>query len=135
MHIPRNLDWVPWVGSAAKGMGAVWGLDQQEQFHLELAIVEAVTNSITHAQEDVEITYSRTERGVRIEIWDDGEAVSDGLLERFQEFPEPDPDDLDTLPESGRGLFLIQETMEEVEFFRVADRNCLSFLCSTVAAG
>lgn len=129
ISVPRNLKWVAWIGSAAKGMAGVWGLTEERQFHLELAIVEAVTNSITHSKESVEISFFETERGVRIEILDDGEPVADGLLARFQSLPEPDPERPETWPESGQGLFLIQETMQEVEFFRVGERNCLSFLC------
>lgn len=129
--VPKNIQWVEWIGSAVKGMGTVWGLEEQRRFFLELAVVEAVTNSITHATEDIELTFSQTEKGVRIEIWDDGPTVEDGLLSRFEKLPSPDPQNLESIAESGRGVFLIQETMEEVEFFRAADRNCLSFLCRT----
>lgn len=129
ISVPRNLEWVAWIGSASRGMAAVWGLTQERQFHLELAIVEAVTNSITHSRNEVELNFYQTDLGVRIEIVDDGESVADDLLSRFKALPDPDPDRPETLPESGQGLYLIQETMEEVEFFRVGDRNCLSFLC------
>lgn len=130
LTVPKNLEWVSWVGSAVKGMAEVWGLQELRRFHLELAVVEAVTNAITHTKGDVELSFVQCDGGVRIEVWDDGRAVEDGIMQRFATLPDPDPEDSSTWSESGRGLFLIQETMSEVEFFRVGSKNCLSFLCS-----
>jgi anti-sigma regulatory factor (Ser/Thr protein kinase) len=87
---------------------------------LELALDEAASNVILHAY--------RGEAGRPIELAVDVDAdrACVELYHRGRDF-DPDavpPPDLDALRESGRGLYLIRQSVDEVTFFRDDQGRC-----------
>ena len=80
-----------------------------------MAVREAVTNAMVHGnQEDetksVEVVSSCLENAFEIEVSDQGEG--------FDPTSVPDPTDpANILKTSGRGIFLIRNFMDEVEWF------------------
>ncbi len=83
---------------------------------IELGVEEAVSNVIKHAfapNEDAEfkITCERVPLGLEIIINDKGVPFDPTIL------PEYNPDDIkDDAPESGLGLYLMHQFMDEVSF-------------------
>ncbi|MFN5997540.1 MAG: ATP-binding protein [Paracoccaceae bacterium] len=101
-------------------------LDEEGLACVELAVVEALTNAIlfgiSATGKPVELFLEIDERQVVVEIGDetqpDASLFKDAGLERL----DFDPDDRQTLPESGRGLTLIVLSMHEVSFRTVGDQ-------------
>jgi serine/threonine-protein kinase RsbW len=93
-------------------------LDEVDLSMFETAIVEIHGNVIEHGSPPGEVVYAfelrvHDDRLVGI-LADTGSAVPD--LSRLDELP-------DELAESGRGLWLAKETLDELEYRRVGDRN------------
>jgi serine/threonine-protein kinase RsbW len=129
--IAYHLDLVAWAGASVKGICQYWQMDELALYHLELCVVEAVTNSVTHTQatveQEIEIRLVRESNGIRIAIWDHGDPLPADLLERHRLNSDPTRESLLEISEHGRGLGLIQDLMTEVEFGRAANRNVLQF--------
>lgn len=88
---------------------------------VELAVVETLTNAIKHGQvdqrdnTDILITLRREAHDVVVDIFDKAPLVPPGSLDRISvDTLDVDPDHLDGLKESGRGLALILLSMDEV---------------------
>jgi serine/threonine-protein kinase RsbW len=96
-------------------------------YKLVLCLVEAVTNVIKHAYHKeqghfIEVRVTVSDEDVVFEISDDGDKA---------ELPPPkkdlgiDPNDITSLPESGMGLFLIYQIMDEVLLSEKDKKNIL----------
>lgn len=101
-------------------------LDQEGLACVELALVEALTNSITFGAEAIKepigvfLEINATDVVVEIE---DGLPPVRGLFDGAgAERLEFDPADRQNIPESGRGLSLIVVSMDEVGFRTVGDQ-------------
>jgi anti-sigma regulatory factor (Ser/Thr protein kinase) len=95
--------------------------------NIELAIVEAANNIVEHSYhgEDgnpVEITISRLKNCVEIKFYDLGDPFDPPVA------PEPDfqMENLEKIPESGRGLFIINSIMDELSFNKESALNVIT---------
>ncbi len=94
------------------------GLDDDEVFHVEMAVDEACSNIIEHAYAsqagDIQLACSSPAAGqFEIVIRDSGRPFDPA------EVPPPNvdaPDDLDNLNEGGLGLYFMRKLMDEVRF-------------------
>jgi serine/threonine-protein kinase RsbW len=124
LSIDSNLADVSLVAVAVSSACTYLGLDAVSVSQVELCIVEAVTNAIQHAY------HGQPGRVVSIALWseigmlhvdviDNGSPMSARNVERLLqgsdvfEVHEIDPA---SLPESGRGLQIIHDLMDEVAY-------------------
>ncbi len=118
----RYLSLIGNIGEAiARELDRYQGDRETLAYHLNLVLTEAMTNAIKHAHHQ---NSSKTVR-VRIHIEQDElciEVFDQGQGFDLEELPLPDPE---SPVEHGRGLFLIRELMDEVEYRRGQDTNVL----------
>jgi len=104
--------------------------DPQGATEIELAMVEAVNNSILHAKpgaSDIQLTFTLSPRGGEIDLQDEGRPLDPGILEAAGQRWDFDPSDIQNLPEGGMGLMLIKKLMNEVSYRHENGRNWWSF--------
>jgi len=93
---------------------------------VELALVEALTNSIRHGPSDaakpIGIFLTVSDSEVVVEIADDSPPMPTLFEGVGQQTLELTMGDLSDLPEGGRGLSLIVLSMDEVSFVQVEDQ-------------
>ncbi|MDD3846573.1 MAG: ATP-binding protein [Syntrophorhabdaceae bacterium] len=125
--VDSKLKNVSLAGVAIRGICGYLSLSEVDAYYLELCVVEAVNNAITHAYDgkeghavEVNITYSTEE--IVLNITDRGKKMS-LYHPRFLEF---NPEDLKTLPEHGLGLYIINSVMDEVIYTSEGGKNTLT---------
>jgi serine/threonine-protein kinase RsbW len=96
---------------------------------VELAVVEAVNNSIEHAYQladggEVEVVVDARAGRLHIEVRDGGRPMPAGALANAQA-PEIDVEDPESLPEGGMGLYLVQRLMDGVSYETRSGKNIL----------
>jgi serine/threonine-protein kinase RsbW len=126
--VDSRLENVALVGAAVRGIGEELGFAAQERYDLELCAVEAVSNSIRHAYKGeaghpVTVRVSTFDERVEIRVLDDGLPVP--LENRTPGEIEVDPEDILSIPESGRGTYLIHTLMDRVEYGKDGGANLL----------
>lgn len=95
-------------------------------FSFDLALEEAVTNVISYGFDDeapheIEVRMSIVEGTVRAEVTDDGRPFDP------REVPPPNVTArLEDRPTGGLGAFLIQRSMDDIDYQVVGGRNCLT---------
>jgi len=131
VEIPSSTAALPWVSHGLRGFLRAVGWCRRDVFRLDLAVNEALDNAITHGN------LNRVERVVRLEVRDEGDAVTvkirdEGLGRPF------DPDQLqplsarnDALAERGRGVALMRSLMDEVRVTRESGSTvvCMKKYC------
>ncbi len=128
LSIVSDIRNVRLVGAALNGIAASVGLDEVRRGHIELCVVEAVTNSLVHALEnepghEIVVCVILESKALIIEVTDRGRPMPAELRQ-----PKPltlDETDPDTLTEGGRGLFLIFSLMDDVSFTERDGANVL----------
>ena len=128
LSIESRLSDVALIGHAVRGVCAYSPLGAEAYSEMEVCVVEAVNNAITHAyrREDgyrVETTITLHHDKIVFEVTDCGQAIQD-FAPRTLEF---DPEVISSIPENGMGLFIIETIMDEVSYESKNGRNTLSF--------
>lgn len=104
---------------------AVPPVDERTVAGLELAVTEALSNVIRHAyhgspDQQIELEVETFPRYVAVRVYHQGESFRPGRIR---------PPDVEGLQESGFGLFLIHQTVDEVRYSRDAQgRNCIAMV-------
>ena len=99
---------------------------------IELCVVEAVNNCIEHAYEkekghEIEVLFRLYQDRLVIVICDMGKSMGQNCLAQAdRSVLETDPDHIDTIAEQGRGLAIIKEIMDVVDYETKDGKNCLS---------
>jgi len=127
--ISSSLQHIAFVGVAVKALCASLALPQVDACQLELCAVEAVTNAIKHAYDGkpgflVQVLFAAYADRLVLTVCDEGRKMPQ-LVIRSLDF---DPTDLASLPESGMGLFLIQQIMDEVTYTSEHGKNALTMI-------
>ncbi len=103
-------------------------LNNKVESHLcnavEICLTEAINNVIKHAYKGegahkVEVDVQVNESVLEIKILDWGTS-RESLVVKDLDF---DPEDIDNLPESGMGLFIIKQLMDEIDYYSVNGSN------------
>ena len=102
------------VETAADQLATEAGLDEDERFHITMAVREAAVNAILHGNEydpgrQIEVSLENTGKDLIFTVADEGKGFD----------PEKIPDPLaqeNLLRGTGRGIFLIRSLMDEVHF-------------------
>lgn len=118
------------LGRVAVGINdiAVAALEEDGAAAVDLAVVEALTNAILHGQAEsgalIDIEVADTADALVIEIFDTAPPMPLFLLEQAgAQKLDIDVSDLDSIPESGRGLSLIVLSMDHVSFHNEGPRT------------
>jgi serine/threonine-protein kinase RsbW len=109
------------------------GMDDVSAFHVELSAVEGFTNAIRHAYHEragneVQVLIHCDEQRIDVEIHDCGDSMPSHYVEQLRLGSRVlgfDTTDLQSLPESGMGLELIHQVMDETEYTTAGGVNCL----------
>ncbi|MGD0157560.1 MAG: ATP-binding protein [Terracidiphilus sp.] len=102
------------VESAADQLATEAGLDEDQRFHIGMAVREATINAVLHGNEydparKIDVALENTGKDLVFVIADEGHGFN----------PEDVPDPLaaeNLLRGTGRGIFLIRSLMDEVHF-------------------
>lgn len=129
------------VGLAVNKICEYLQMDEVEAYRVELCAVEAVTNAIRHAYgnqsgNEVSVTLSVRENRLDVEIADTGLAMLAAQLTRLRhgsDVFEFEATDLNSVPESGMGLQIMHDVMDEVSY--VTEGNVNRLRLSRVLAG
>jgi len=102
------------VEAAADQLAVEAGLDEDQRFHIAMAVREAAINAVLHGNDYdparmIEVTLENTGEDLKISIADEGRGFD----------PDKVPDPLkeeNLLRGTGRGIFLIRSLVDEVHF-------------------
>ena len=114
MTLNSTMDSVSEAESAAEKLAAEAGLNEDECFHVSMAVREAAVNAVLHGNEynpakHIAFSLENTGSALVFTIADEGKGVNPDTL------PDPlAPENL--LRGTGRGIFLIRSFMDEVHF-------------------
>jgi len=126
--IDSKLSDVALVGHAVRGVCAYSPLEVEAYGEMEVCVVEAVNNAISHAYRHdenfrVETAITLHHDRISFEVTDSGKPIEE-FAPRTLEF---DPEDIGSIPENGMGLFIIETIMDEVSYRSENGKNTLSF--------
>jgi serine/threonine-protein kinase RsbW len=102
------------VEAAADKLAGEAGLDEDERFHVTMAVREAAVNAVLHGNDydpakHIDVGLENTGKDLVFTIADEGKGFNPETL------PDPlEPENL--LRTTGRGIFLIRSLMDEVHF-------------------
>lgn len=112
--LSSTMESVAEVEAAADKLAEEAGLDEDQRFHVAMAVREAAMNAVLHGNEydpakQIAVSLENTGSSLVISIADQGEGLDPETL------PDPlAPENL--LRGTGRGIFLIRSFMDEVHF-------------------
>jgi serine/threonine-protein kinase RsbW len=113
--LPSHIEAVADAAAAAADFVKRCGAGDDTAFGVDIAIREAVTNAVVHANKrdetkNVAVTFTCSTEELEIEVTDQGYG--------FDPASVPDPTDpANIMKSSGRGIFLIRNFMDDVEWF------------------
>jgi serine/threonine-protein kinase RsbW len=128
-EIESRLDAVPLLGQVAYLLCTAAGFAPLEGSQLEVCVVEAVNNSILHAYRGesahrVELEVNLLGGELIFDVWDSGTPGDPAKMNADHRGDLEVRLDTDKgLPESGRGLAIIQEIMDSAEYTPGTERN------------
>jgi serine/threonine-protein kinase RsbW len=112
--LSSTMESVAEVESAADKLAAEAGLDEDERFHIAMAVREAAVNAVLHGNDYdpskvITVSLENTGSSLVFRIADQGRGLDPDAL--------PDPLAAENLLRgTGRGIFLIRSFMDEVKF-------------------
>ena len=112
--LSSTMESVVEVEAAADQMAVEAGLDEDQRFHIAMAVREAAINAVLHGNDydparQIEVSLENTGKDLMITIADQGRGFDPGKV--------PDPLAKENLLRgTGRGIFLIRSLMDEVHF-------------------
>ena len=121
------------VEEAADHLATAAGLDEDQRFHIGMAVREAAINAVLHGNEydparQIEVSLENTGKDLVIVIADQGHGFN----------PDSVPDPLaaeNLLRGTGRGIFLIRSLMDEVHFRQLHPGSELTLVKHLASAG
>jgi serine/threonine-protein kinase RsbW len=112
--LPSHIEAVADAAAAVANFAQSCGVGDEAAFGIDIAVREAITNAIVHANKEdetksVEVTLNCAGRALEVDVRDEGEG--------FDPSSVPDPTEpANLLKTSGRGIFLMRNFMDEVEW-------------------
>lgn len=121
LKIDSRSECVELVSSAVRGLCRLTRLTTTDLAGIELALVEAINNTIEHAYHNepghpVMVTINLAPDRLSLRVSDRGTPMDPRQLDQVSELAEPDPADPNTWSHRGRGLVLIKSCMETVGY-------------------
>lgn len=130
--IESELKNVSLVGRTINGLVSMVAPSDISPHEIELCVVEAVNNCVEHAYgkergHEVEVRFALQQDRLVVDVCDTGKPMDQQHLEQADlAMLEIDHDDINGLPEQGRGLPIIKAIMDAVIYERRGGKNCLS---------
>jgi serine/threonine-protein kinase RsbW len=112
--LSSTMDSVSEVEAAADKLATEAGLEEDERFHVTMAVREAAVNAVLHGNDydpakQITASFENTGKSLVFTIADEGRGLNPDTI------PDPlAPENL--LRGTGRGIFLIRALMDEVHF-------------------
>jgi serine/threonine-protein kinase RsbW len=121
LSLPRDKISIPIVRRICTQSLKVFGVAQECIDDVELALTEACANVLLHAHADdeYEVSVGVDNDVAVVEVSDRGGGVASGDDLDGMVRPTGDPSVPETVPEQGRGIFLMRALMDHVRFHRV----------------
>lgn len=122
LSIDSVLDNVPLIGAAVSKLCTLTPFSDSDAHAIELCVTEAVVNSIKHGYDHqsghtVDVRFRLEADRVVITVSDSGVPMNPQILQEKKHCVLPcDPADIDSIPESGRGLAIMQGYMDDVRY-------------------
>ncbi len=125
-----KLMYLPYLRKAVHGICSLVIENEHVLKDIGLCLNEALSNVIYHAYEEepgheIQVSVNFYSNEVEIQIIDTGLKNPKAFLDP-QMWINFDPKDISSLPDSGRGLFIIHELMDKVDYTSSEGRNTLS---------
>ncbi len=121
---------VPGTVGRLRALCASMGVGHADATVFEICATEAINNVIEHAYggkpgNTVSVVVTLSATTLTVQVTDDGVSLPAERLETAHA-PEPDLDDLDSLPERGMGLAILKEAMDDVSYQTLRGKNTLT---------
>ncbi|OUS32575.1 hypothetical protein A9Q99_00440 [Gammaproteobacteria bacterium 45_16_T64] len=118
------------VAVTVSAFAKTFGFDETSTSRVELSFAEATNNVVQHAYGDsqdkrIEVNISFEEGALTITISDSGIAMDQKAFETDYDWDNLDPEQESTWNESGRGMQIIKDMMDSVEYHSINDINTL----------
>ena len=129
--IESDLADVPLVGIAVNRFCSYAAFSETDAFNIELCVIEAVTNSIKHAYgeksgHEVMIIFTLSDNEAVFEICDKGKPMDPERLKTADlGTSHVEKQDINSIADCGRGLGIMKEIMDGVEYRPGNEFNCL----------
>lgn len=129
--IESDLADVPLVGIAVNRFCSYAAFSETDAFNIELCVIEAVTNSIKHAYgeksgQEVMIIFTLSDNEAVFEICDKGKPMDPERLKTADlGTSHVEKQDINSIADCGRGLGIMKEIMDGVEYRPGNEFNCL----------
>lgn len=116
------------LGASVRALATLMSIDEASAYQVELAVVEAATNSIRHALSEepeswVALEAELSDAQLLFTLRNRGRALDPKLLEKAKVPAVDAGTDLAAFPEGGMGLGLVKEVMSEVSVRQVDGIN------------
>jgi serine/threonine-protein kinase RsbW len=129
--IESDLDDVPLVGIAVNRFCSYAAFSETDAFNIELCVIEAVTNSIKHAYggksgHEVTVIFTLSDNEAVFKICDKGKPMDTERLKKADlAASHVENQHISSIADCGRGLGIMKEIMDGVEYQPGKERNCL----------
>lgn len=128
LSVQSDLENVPLLGCAVHALCRDAGMSAVDTYHVELCLVEGVTNAIRHAyrqrpEHTVVVSLRFAKDRLALTVEDEGAPMPPRDTPPTLDY---DPDDLASLPEGGMGLYLLHSLMDHVDYVSRDGRNVLT---------
>ncbi len=114
VSLPSSIEYLPLVDTVCQAFCSWAGLSSEVSNDICMAVIEAATNAIVHGNKSIRskkmrAVFNKRQNEIVVKVIDEGEGFD----------PEKVPSPLDEdniLKESGRGIYIMRQVMDEVEF-------------------
>lgn len=124
INITSDYEEVVKVNEAVKNFLCKEKVEELIQNAFDICLTEALNNVIKHAYKGVkgkliQVKILKENNFVEANIIDEGEPRTNLEIKNL----DFNPEELESLPESGMGLFIIQQLMDELDYFSINGKN------------
>ena len=124
IKISSDYEEVVKVNDAVNDFLIKQGIEELIRNAFDICLTEALNNVIKHAYKEekgksIQVKVIKDENLVEVNIIDEGLPRTNLEIKKL----DYDPNDLESLPESGMGLFIIQQLMDELDYFSINGKN------------
>jgi putative Holliday junction resolvase len=130
VSIPASIEYLPLVDTVCQAFCLWAGIARETADEIAMAAVEGATNAVVHGNKcrrskKVRIFFEKTRCEIIVSVADEGEGFDPDNI--------PDPtEESNLLKESGRGIFIMRQFMDRVEFERPEGGGTLVRMAKTI---
>jgi len=130
--IDSDIEYIPLIGPIVNKLCSTISFSNSDSYKIELCVVEAVTNCIKHAYNNsrghnIEIIFEIYPKELIIRVCSYGKKMGkkEQNFLKAEKVEFEDIDDINKIPDSGRGLMIIKSIMDHVTYESKEGKNCL----------